>query len=501
MIKICREQTAEFPVFAVKAPGGVLSWQDWMCDSVALMGTGQADRVALFSFATGAVLETGMLQHATSDAMVSDKIGYSLTSDDLVPEAKLEGLLWKHEPFESSGLLFKAIQCQTHGDLETAVATYQELLRKPFPLPRVANLLGLCLRVSGRLAESEQAYLQEIEIAPHYPDVYCNLGILYLRTEREHLARSMFEKALERDQFHLNSLLQWSKFLQQSGEEQSKIAISIHVRLLQLYANVPKALEHLMQLATAQNFSLEQFGAHLRANAGPFADGNTLQLMNRVENLRLNGALMAALCGYSFILKKTMHMPMAAFFQHWLRRRIALVDAVRPSFLDQAWHEMLDVIKSEHPTFAELLNGTPEPKTSTDPDKISREQPPDAKTQELSALTPEEFFFMALEEVMRDGQIKPEETHLILRLKNLLRIDEATHVKLFKEAVAHTRSNPLADDGGDFDPQRLFKRLVWAVIRDGKVEPHEKKLLAIASEALELSSQQVKTLIAEVQKR
>lgn len=498
MIKIRVDHLGDSPSVAIRTDGGVLAWQDWMCDSIALLGTGRPGQVALFSFTNGSTLETGIIPGESLDILATGQ-HYSLLSDDLGPDLRYEGLIRKNEPFEATGAFFKGIQCQTHGDLGSAVTIYQELQQTQPILPRVANLLGLCLRVSQRLPEAEQAYLKEIEIAPQFPDVYCNLGILYLKTGREHLARTMFEKALDRDQFHLNSLLQWSKFLKNSGEGGSKIAASVNVRLFNGYPEVPQVQEHLTELAAAQGISLQQLGMQFRAGAGPLAEPKLMNLMKRVENLRLNGALIAALRGYSHILRKAGGTSMEGFFHHWVRKRMAAIDAVRPKFLDETWNDLTLEIMNEHPVFAKSLQeaSTSAPTTGNAPPAPS----PDSEPPALAPLTPEEFFAMTLEEVMRDGQIKPEETNVVCRLKNLLRIDEAAHTSMFNEAVARARGNPLADDGGSFDSHRLFKRLVLAVVRDGKVEPHEKKLLSIASEALELSSQEVKALIAEVQKR
>jgi tetratricopeptide (TPR) repeat protein len=476
------------PSVAFRPEGGVLTWQDWMCDNLALMGSPRSDGtvgVRLFSFNSGQTLGEAALSSQEAELLRgSDR--YLLETGELGDDLRWEAMMVKHEPCDLSGDLIAGIQAQSHGDLESAAAAYQRVRQRSPKLPRVANLLGLCLRLTGNVTEAEQAYLQETELMPQIPDAFCNLGILYLKTEREQLARTMFEKALDRDQFYLNALLQSAKMLAGHEKKPSRLAASLNLRLLTIYHDIPQVQEHLMKLATNLAMSAAEFSAFLRNESGVLSDPPFLLLMRRVESLRLNGAYLATMRGFAHLLRKAEGTPLETFSGHWTARRLAVIEPFIPPPMQPAWR----VAKQE------LVDRLPAGTMAETGEATTVAEPPTRTTE----LTAEEFFEMALFEIMRDGQIKPFEAQILFRLKNALRIDEETHQRLFHKVEARLHQNPLVDDGqDDFQGERLFRQLVMAVLRDGRVEPQEKKLLTIAAESLELPAAEVRRIIAEVQ--
>lgn len=476
-----------FPVFAFNLDGGVMEWQDWMCDSIAVIGvkpsqTSSNTELKVFSFITGTTLSDITLppDYSTDLSKIN---GYLLSSDDIGDEVRSEGMIVKHEQIDTCGLFYDAIQRQTCGDLNGAITSYEQLRAEYPKLPRIANLMGLCLRLSGRFAEAEQAYHSEIEIVPDAPDAYCNLGILYLKTDREQLARTMFEKALDRDQFYLNALIQMGKLLLSGADTNPNMLASVNLRLSIAYHDLQPVQELLAGAAAQTGLAPADYASHLRSNSGILSDPAILMLMKRVENLRLNGALIAAGKGYAHLLQKTAGTPSEKYFQFWVSRKIDVLDSVIPQCLSPHWTDLKEDLLGRLPPMA-----YPEPAIVT------------TVAHKTGALTAEEFFELALVEILRDGQIKPEEAQLVFRLKNALRVSEETHKAIFTAVESRLNGSPMVDDGGNFDPKRLFKQLVIAVLRDGRVEPQEKKLLTIAGEALDLLAEELRAIISEVQK-
>ena len=233
------------PGVSLRIDGGAMTWQDWMTDSLALMTSTEnpaAPSLVLLSFMSGAPLAMTPIDDAVRQTLAQAE-GHCLVCDDLGEDLLLEGILVKSEPLDTHGLFYSAIQRQTQGDLEGAVQAYQALVKECPRIPRVNNLLGLCLRLANRIEEAEQAYLREIEVSPYVPDAYCNLGILYAKSDREELGRTMFEKALDRDQFYLNALLQLSRILAAAESSPGRMACSVNLRLMATPSDIPQGQE------------------------------------------------------------------------------------------------------------------------------------------------------------------------------------------------------------------------------------------------------------------
>ncbi len=468
------------PCVTFQVDGGVLGWQDWMSNSLAIYPEfvdGEPASLTVFSFQAGAPLATVPITVEQYRSLAPSQF-HVLSSADLGEDQAAEGILVKAERFDRTGRLIEGIRLQTQGKLAEAIDAYRQAFQETPGIQRAANLIGLCCRFLERPAEAEEWYLKETEIAAHTPDPYYNLGMLYQKTNREKMARTMFEKALDRDQFHLNSLLHFSRMLARSDERKSRLANSLNLRLLVGFAELPQIQEHLFEMSRLQGVTPQDFVSHLRAESGPLCAPPVLQLMKRLEMLRLNGGFIALVRGFSLLLEKTAGGQLEKFFLHWCARRLNGIKQHLPEILVPHWEAAIEELNARFPGLGKQETAAQAP-----------------STHRTEALTAEELFGLVLLEILRDGQIKSDESQMIFRLKNALRIDENAHRRIFAKVEASLKANPLVDDGAAFDPRRLFRQILLAVMRDGKIDPEERKLLAIASEALELLPEEMKKIV------
>lgn len=489
------------PCLSISAPGGVLAWQDWMSDAVAFLAGTKPDgsfEGTLVSFVSGQTLWTTALTGDDLQKLIGTT-GHSLACDELGKDLQLEGLLYKNEPFDATGGVLEGIRHAMQGKLVEALAAYDRAIAADNRLLRVSNLRGLSLRLLGRPKEAEKAYLREIELNPLLPDPFGNLGILYLKTGREKQARTMFERALERDQFYLNALIHLGKMLLESEGPGNRLLSILNLRLVTVYADLIPAQEQISASAAKTGLPIPAYLERLRSELGWLADPLILRLLRRVEQLRLNGALTAAVRGFGHLLARAGQNPsLQQFLNHWISRRMSLMAPVVPEFLRPLWDKSVEELTTQNPTLAaELTRLQAAEKSALDASSQQVSVPAESGPRE-TALSPLEFFELFLTEICRDGQITPAETQMVFRLKEALRIDETTHQRLFKQVTERVRTSPLADDGGEFNGKRLFASLVAAVSRDGKLDSTERKLLQFAKDILELLPEDIDPRIAEV---
>lgn len=469
------------PVLTLRPEGGLLAWQDWMCDAVSVLTlrpAGEPPSLALFSYRTGGCLAHFQLPAPAMEALAAAH-RYVVVSDELEGSWQTEGTILKAEPVDPTGALHQGVRHQAEGRLREAVAAYHRALAASTGLPRLRSLIGHCLRLDGRLEDAERVYQQEIERFPHLPEPHAGLGILYLRSNRAQMARTMLEAALERDQFCLPALLHLSRLLAEQSGPASRLSATISHRLLVTYASLPAVQEHLQALAAAAGLSPQDFAVRVRAHAGLVTDPGLLTLMKRLESLRLNGAFLAALQGCGHLLDKVADTHLAGFFHHWVAKRLALFPPTFPGFLQPLVETARQGLHQRFPGLTQPLPA------------------PDPATGSPTALTREEFYELVLEEILQDGQITPVEQTLLARLRHALRIDETMHQKLFAKAATFV-SLPMADEGGDFTPARFLKKLALAILRDGQIDPQERTFLDLAREVLDLPPETLSTLLAEV---
>ncbi|RCK76718.1 MAG: hypothetical protein OZSIB_3310 [Candidatus Ozemobacter sibiricus] len=468
-------------MIALRPEGGLLSWQDWMCDTIALLGVPAANdtpALVVFSYRTGAVLARCRLPAGDLDTLAGAH-RYVLTAAELEGPLQLEGSICKLEPIDLTGGIYAGIQLQAAGQPAEALPLYARALAAADGLPRVRCLMAACHRLEHRFDLAERLYQEECERFPQFPDAFAQLGILYQQTDRTHLARTMFEQALERDMFCLNALLHLSRLLMgQPGTPPRMIGPLTH-RLAVGFGDLPIVQEHLQKLAEAAGLSPIEFAARTRAEAGLVANPTLLRLMKRLESLRLNGAGLAALRGYAHLLEQSADTHLAGFFQHWVTRRLALFPALLPGFLQTAFDAGRQELAARYPGLGQAASPT-EPGSGAP-----------------TALSRDEFYLLALEEVLLDGQITPTEQALLARLRGALRLDEAQHQKLFARAAA-LAGQTLADRGTDFDPVRFMRKLILAITRDQRVEAQERTFLDLAREALQLTPDTLTSILAEV---
>ncbi|MBP7632546.1 hypothetical protein KBA41_00130 [Candidatus Ozemobacteraceae bacterium] len=475
------------PAIVFRPDGGAMTWQDWMCQPVALLAEtpGCPDRAVLLSFQSGSALASVTLPQEFLAALTSGNT-HLLSSGDVPESQDADAAIVKLEPFDASGFLREGINKQMRGELDAAVEAYARAEAEVPGLPRAANLRGLCLRLLGRNEDAEAAYRREIEITPAMPDAFANLGILFARAGRNAEARAMFEKALDRDQFYLNALLHFARLLAAEGQKTSRLFASLNMRLLGAWADVPQAQEHLLAMATACGASPAEFAALLRAEAGWLADPFVLQTMKRCEILRLNGAFIATLRGYGILLDRTAGTPAAAFFRNWVTRRNALVETMLKDIYLKEWNGLKSELHARHPE----LSPTP----AAAPADAGR----DTQPERAGAMGPEEFYTIIVTEILRDGQVSKHEAELLGRFRTVLRISDQAHSRILDGAVAATARSPMADGGGEFRSEAFLRRLAAAVIRDGKIDELERKMIILAAQALNVSSDAVKAAFREV---
>jgi len=478
------------PAIVFRPAGGVMTWQEWMCQPVAVLveSPEKPDRAVLISFQSGAILTAMTIPPENLEAW--KKSGLHLLACGDLPESQgADAAIVKREPFESSGHLCEGIGKQMRGELEAAIHAYHQAEEKIAELPRVANLRGLCLKLLGRHEEAEIAYRRELDVSPAMPDAFANLGILYARTGRPAEARAMFEKALDRDQFYLNALLHLARLLAVDEQRNSRLFSSLNMRLLAAWADLPQVQEHLLTMSAACGTRPAEFAAKLRAESGWLADPFLLQTMKRCELLRLNGAYLATLRGYGLLLDRSAGLPIAPFFQNWTMRRCTLIEKMLDGIARKEWDSLGGEIRSRHPGW---------------PPMLAREARPESvqgvRGESVSALTTEEFYVIVLTEIIRDGQVSRREAELIGRLKTAFGISEERHASMLERAVSTTVRSPMTDGGGEFNGERLLRCLAAAILRDGRIDEQERKFVMMAAQVLELSADTVKAAFREVTK-
>ncbi len=481
MIPATLEQRAGCVVVSLRPDGGLLSWQDWMCDAVALLAvptTGDTPSLLVFSYRTGAILARFRLPSGDLDTLAAAP-RYVLTAAGLEGTLQLEGSICKIEPIDPTGGVYAGVQLQTAGQPAEALRAYSRALEASAGLSGVRSLMAACHRIENRIDLAERLYQEECERFPLLPDAFAQLGMLYQRTERAQLARSMFEQALERDMFCLNALLHLSRLLAgQPGTAPRMLGPLTH-RLAVGFGDLPVVQEHLQALAQAAGLTPTEFAARTRADAGLVSNPTLLRLMKRLESLRLNGAGLAALRGYAHLLEQTADSHLAGFFQHWVSRRLALFPPSLPGLLQPAFDACRQDLQARYPGLAQAA------------------APAEPGSGSPTALSRDEFYLLALEEVLLDGQITPTEQALLARLRGALRLDDTQHQKLFARA-ATLAGQALAERGSDFNPVRFMRKLILAITRDNRVEAQERTFLDLAREVLQLTPETLTSILAEV---
>lgn len=105
------------------------------------------------------------------------------------------------------------------------------------------------------------------------------------------------------------------------------------------------------------------------------------------------------------------------------------------------------------------------------------------------ALTREELFRLATEEVFKDGQVDAEENRMLQVLGGLLKIDAEAAIRLAKAARKKFKNGELS--GGRFDPLELYRKAHLLAMADGELEADEARILSSLRAILKLSDQAV----------
>ena len=473
------------PVISLKLKGGILSWQEWMCDSVSLLVSEVNENVAstkVVSFQTGTALDSVQIPFTDLNKL-NDQPHFAIATDDISPANFYEGFLIKNEPIDLTGNFLKGISFQSMGEIDQAIEAYKQAIHANRSISRLHNLLGLCFRLKGNMIEAEHSYQRSLELNPHQAEALCNMGILYQKSGQRDKGLLAFKNALDKDPFYLNALIQFSKTLVESGNANDPILSSINLRLLSVYSDLPIVQDVLANSAHALRISGKELAEKLRSENSAMADSKTMLLLRRTENLRLNGAYFSALQGYEILLAKTKQTFAAEFISNWVSKKIKTILPLIPEQVKPVWNGKIQSICEDFPTVKAKLSGQEIP-------------------QAASPLTPKEFFAQTLVEMLRDGQIEEGEARFINQLRQVLKINDETYNSIFKSVSNLVQNNPMMDrsQGGAFNPKRLFSNLAKAVFRDGKVEEEEKKILVFASKAFGISSEDANKILSEARK-
>ena len=103
--------------------------------------------------------------------------------------------------------LDKAIYCHNLGKFKEATRLYQELIDHEPGFPDPWNLLGVVAYQKKNYKLAKTLITTAIKLNNKAPDFYNNLGLVHTKLKNNDDARFQFEKALELDKNHINSLL------------------------------------------------------------------------------------------------------------------------------------------------------------------------------------------------------------------------------------------------------------------------------------------------------
>ena len=451
-------------------------WQEIMSDNVSLL-TDEGGFLSLFSFITGAEL----LRVEAGAGLIArmNQFGFSCLNRKPIETGSLneDVLILKKERFDCTGQFAAGIRNQATGNIEGAIKNYQVAIAAEPLLERALNLLGLCQRISGNVAEAEISYLKAMEVGPDAPEAFCNLGILYQKAGREDEAQKLFEQALNRDQFYFNALLRRAEWLLQSGQLNNSPLSELNLRLLMHYSEVGAVQRHLFSSAQRFDLAIEEYAEKLHNENGGMANAKIQSLQRRIESLLINGAYPAAIENMQLLKSMTPQTHAEKVVVEWCGRR---ADNIRNKMRNAGDFKFLQILEE-----------------SFRPSEPSVTAPDNKKTP----LGVAEFFSLVLLEVMRDGQIEPAERDLLHRLRVALHVPEDAYITMFNNV--RRQLDGIEVTGGlreKFSHQRLFRNLCLAAFRDGVIEDGEKKILGFACKAFDISSEEFKRIIAEVPK-
>ncbi|MBF0410554.1 MAG: hypothetical protein HQM10_24625 [Candidatus Riflebacteria bacterium] len=456
---------------------GFPAWEEWLTDNVAFLTLKEPSNKnfsGIFtSFATGNQLLQAPIASDVLNKLNEIKF-YCLFPEHIGENYLWDGMMIKNEPIDISGKICEGITHALNGDFENAILSYCEALKVNPKLTRVNNLRGLCFRFMERYEEAEKSYDMEINVSPTSPDPYANLGIMYKRTGNLKLARTMFERALERDSFHLNSLLHLGRLLLDT-DEKSRMLSSVNFRLSALYSEITAVQEHLLSSSQKHELAIIDYIHKIRAESGLLSDPELLKFLRKLELFRLNGAFFASLRGLSHILiNNSSNAVMKNFLINFSAKRIISIERNMPDHFKSRFSELRMNLFKDYPE----LSGPLKDPSAEFSFSLSRPE---------GQLTPAEFVEIFLEEIIRDGKISNSEKKVIIRLKNTFGLEERMIDTIMEKIRANSSRNALSETICDLNPTKLYDRLVAAVSRDGKTEASEERLLKLASEILGLS--------------
>ncbi len=450
------------------------SWNELLNDNFSLLADG-ANGVTLFSFSTGAELVKAEVTADIIEKLNNAALPAFCRLGAMESEAFEENVVFKSEKFDATGNFAAGIRCQANGNIDQALAHYQATVAANPALARSWNLLGLCQRIAGKVADAEFSYRKAMGIVADAPEAYCNLGILFQKNGREEEAQQLFLQALTNDQFYFNALLRRAEWLLEAGQINNPEFSELNLRLLMHFSEIGAVQRHLFKSAGRSDMPIEEYAEKLHQDNGAMASSKIQKLQKLIEGLIGNGAWGAAAGNMQLLSSMTPQTQAEKTVAVWCKQRAGRIMARLAGRGGN--YSFLQTLQPFLQQSSELA--TPEKKKSP--------------------LNVAEFFSLVLLEVMRDGQIEPAERDLLQRLREALNISEDAYITMFNNVRRQLAGIEVS--GGlreKFSHQRLFKNLCMAAFRDGVVEDSEKKILGFACKAFDISSEEFKRIIAEV---
>lgn len=146
---------------------------------------------------------------------------------------------------------------------------------------------------------------------------------------------------------------------------------------------------------------------------------------------------------------------------------------------------------------ADAENSTPASDVSAEKPQLSKDYKSPVKG--VKPVTIEEFFMLVLFEIMRDGEIEEAEKNFLASLKEKLNISDGDFQKMFTNVRSQVKARGYEQgEQKKFNPQRLFKNLCKAAMRDGVLEDSEKKILLYAGKIFKINEKEIKKMLLEV---
>ncbi|NLM16320.1 MAG: tetratricopeptide repeat protein [Candidatus Riflebacteria bacterium] len=259
-------------------------WEDILVDNIVLMAEKSERRVRLFSMNTGEERFRCDLDNKYMDLLNAAPIKRITNSS--YPDSEI----YRFEPFDLSGTLIDAFEAQTRARYDVAAGLYQKLADSGFKLGYVYNLMGLCLKQTGKLKEALAAYNKALELEKESAPIYSNIAKMYEKSEHPEQAEKLYEAALMVNPFHYGSLIKYANYLL----TQKRYDNNVNIILFNNYLRLKSTSDYFADLYDVLEIDKEEYEANLNARTDMFSSREfqdmQRRLVNKINNLAFRNA-------------------------------------------------------------------------------------------------------------------------------------------------------------------------------------------------------------------